>query len=58
MTTPVNLNKVRKERQRAEKKARADANAIAFGRTKAARKLADAQKAKAETHLSHHKLEE
>ncbi|GGX45828.1 hypothetical protein GCM10007385_11650 [Tateyamaria omphalii] len=35
MTTPINLNKVRKARARADKKARADANAITFGLTKA-----------------------
>ncbi len=36
---PVNLNRVRKERARAEKKARADANAANHGRTKAERRL-------------------
>ncbi|WP_147104797.1 DUF4169 family protein [Tateyamaria sp. syn59] len=35
MSTPVNLNKARKARARAEKKARADANAVTFGLTKA-----------------------
>ena len=35
MSAPVNLNKVRKGRARAEKKQRADRNAIAYGRTKA-----------------------
>lgn len=35
MSTPINLNKVRKARARAEKKARADANAVTFGLTKA-----------------------
>ncbi|WP_299702470.1 DUF4169 family protein [uncultured Tateyamaria sp.] len=35
MSTPINLNKVRKTRARAEKKARADANAVTFGLTKA-----------------------
>lgn len=35
MSTPINLNKARKARARADKKARADANAVTFGLTKA-----------------------
>jgi hypothetical protein len=35
MGKPVNLNRYRKEKARAEKKARADQNAVKFGRTKA-----------------------
>ncbi|MEP1327745.1 DUF4169 family protein [Pseudophaeobacter sp.] len=35
MAEPVNLNRFRKEKARAEKKARADQNAVKFGRTKA-----------------------
>ena len=35
MAEPVNLNRFRKEKARAEKKARADQNAAKFGRTKA-----------------------
>jgi len=35
MSEPVNLNRFRKEKARAEKKARADQNAAKFGRTKA-----------------------
>lgn len=41
MTEIVNLNKVRKDRDRTAKKAEADQNARRFGRTKAER-LADA----------------
>lgn len=37
MTTPINLNKARKARARSDRKARADENAIKFGRTKAER---------------------
>ncbi|MEY1555500.1 DUF4169 family protein [Yoonia sp. R2331] len=44
MTTPINLNKVRKARDRAADKTRADENAVKFGRTKAERVL-DAAKA-------------
>ncbi|MEZ5676217.1 protein of unknown function [Thalassovita litoralis] len=35
MSQPVNLNRFRKEKARADKKARADENAVKFGRTKA-----------------------
>ena len=41
---PINLNQVRKARARAEDKAKADANAVRFGRTKAER-LAEATRA-------------
>lgn len=35
MSTPINLNKARKARARRDKQARADENAVKFGRTKA-----------------------
>jgi len=35
MSEPVNLNRFRKEKARAAKKARADEKAVKFGRTKA-----------------------
>ena len=41
---PVNLNQVRKAKTRAEAKAKADENAVRFGRTKA-QKVLDATKA-------------
>ncbi|CUJ29251.1 DUF4169 family protein [Cognatishimia activa] len=48
MAEPVNLNRFRKEKARAEKKARADQNAAKFGRTKAQKdaeeKLSDIEK--------------
>ena len=43
MSTPVNLSKARKARARAAKKARADANAVTFGLTRADRQTAQAQ---------------
>lgn len=43
MAEPINLNRVRKERNRAEAKAQADANAVKFGRTKAQRLLETAR---------------
>ena len=45
MSTPINLNKVKKERNRASRKARADENAVKFGQTSAQK---DALKARAE----------
>ncbi|MEJ5217066.1 DUF4169 family protein [Cognatishimia sp. D5M38] len=35
MSEPVNLNRFRKEKARADKKARADENSVKYGRTKA-----------------------
>lgn len=35
MSEPVNLNRFRKEKARAAKKARADENSVKFGRSKA-----------------------
>ncbi|WP_371060287.1 DUF4169 family protein [Rhodosalinus sp. 5P4] len=43
MTTPVNLNRYRKARARTEAKARADENAVKFGRTKAEKQAARAE---------------
>ncbi|MEM8653707.1 MAG: DUF4169 family protein [Pseudomonadota bacterium] len=40
MSTPINLNKVRKARARADKKVRADRNAVTFGLTKAEKERA------------------
>jgi len=45
MAQPVNLNRFRKDKARADKKARADENAVKFGRTKAEK---DAEKARAD----------
>ena len=39
MATPVNLNRFRKDKARAEKKARADQNAALHGRSKAEKEL-------------------
>ena len=47
MTTPINLNKARKERAKAEAKAQAAANRAAFGRTKSEKALAAAREEKA-----------
>ena len=59
MTGPVvNLNKVRKARDRADEKARADENAVRHGRTKAQRLAEAAQADKARRALDGAKFEE
>ncbi|MAN15235.1 MAG: DUF4169 domain-containing protein [Dinoroseobacter sp.] len=58
MAAPVNLNRARKEKARAEKKARADENAARFGRTKAERMLDEARARKAARELDGAKREE
>lgn len=57
MSQPVNLNKVRKQRARAAKRAQADQNAAAFGRTKAEKRRNKAEADKADRHLDGHKRE-
>ncbi|QDC09823.1 DUF4169 family protein [Oceanicola sp. D3] len=46
MSKPVNLNRVRKEKARAEKKARADENAALHGMTRAEKQRAKAEAAR------------
>lgn len=55
---PVNLNKVRKTRARAEEKAKADENAVRFGRTKAQQLLEAAQAEKARDRLNQSKFDD
>lgn len=57
MSTPVNLNKMRKERNRASRKARADENAVNFGQTKAQKDLLKAKAEKIARNLDAHKRE-
>ena len=54
---PVNLNRARKERMRAEAKRQADANAVKFGRTKAEKRLDEARTDEAARKLDQHKRE-
>jgi len=56
-TRPVNLNRVRKDRSRAEKRARADENAVKFGRTKGQKARDLSASAKAAKHLDDHERE-
>lgn len=51
MSTVTNLNQFRKSKARADKKAKADENAVKFGRTKAQRDLEKAQAEKARREL-------
>ena len=58
MSKQVNLNRFRKDKARADKKARADENAVKFGRTKAEKDRARAEENLAERRLDGHKSEE
>ena len=58
MAAPVNLNRFRKEKARAEKKARASENAVKFGRTKEEKALDKAREDKAVRHLDQHKRDD
>ena len=58
MGKPVNLNRYRKEKARAVKKARADRNAVAFGRTKAEKEVVKLQQKKQKRDLDDHELDE
>ena len=56
--SPINLNQVRKDRARADEKAKADANAVKHGRTKAQRLLEAAQAEQAKRRLDQTKFDE
>ena len=56
--TPVNLNRVRKVRARAAKKATAAQNAVKFGQSKARKTRDETERAKARTDLDRHRLSE
>ena len=53
----VNLRRARKARDRAEDERKAAENRVAFGRTKAERKLTEAERDKAARHIDGHKLD-
>ncbi len=54
---PINLNRARKQRARADVKAHADENAVRFGRTKAQKELEQAKSVKAAKDVDGHKRE-
>ncbi|MBF9031483.1 DUF4169 family protein [Rhodobacterales bacterium HKCCE3408] len=58
MSQPVNLNRFRKDKAREERKAKADANAAKFGRTKAERIAEAAREAQARKLLDGHKRDD
>lgn len=58
MSKPVNLNRFRKEKARAEKKARADQNAAKFGQTKAEKEVVKLQQDKHRRDLDGHEIDE
>ena len=55
MAEIINLNSVRKTKERAEKQKSADQNAQKFGRTKGEKKRDDLIAAKAANHVDQHK---
>lgn len=55
---PINLNKARKAKAREDAKARADENAVKYGRTKAQRLLEATQQEQASKRLSQLKFED
>jgi Domain of unknown function (DUF4169) len=57
MAEPINLNRYRKTKARAESKARADNNAVKFGRSKAEKTLDKARSDKAQHDLDGHEQE-
>ena len=58
MGKPVNLNRYRKEKARAEKKARADQNAVKFGRSRSEKAEADFHRQKQKRDLDNHEIDE
>jgi hypothetical protein len=57
MAEIVNLNRFRKERERAEKTKSAEENRVKFGRTKDEREVAEANAQKADKTLDDKKIE-
>ena len=55
MSAPVNLNRFRKAKARAEKSTRAVENSVKFGRSKAQKRLQETKNAAQVQHLDHHK---
>lgn len=53
----INLNKARKAKARADKKARADENAVKFGQSKSQKTITAELKAQLSKHLDGHKTD-
>lgn len=58
MSKVTNLNQIRKQKARADKRAEADANAAKFGRTKAQKALEQAKADKARRELDRHRKDD
>lgn len=58
MSKPVNLNRFRKDKARARKRARADENAVKHGRTKAQKELETSRNIKDLNDFSQHERDE
>jgi hypothetical protein len=58
MTTPINLNRYRKDKARAAKRAKADENAVKFGRSKAQKAAEKTQTERDQNTLDGHKRDE
>lgn len=58
MGKPVNLNRYRKQKARAQKKARADQNAVKFGRSNVQRVEEEFDQNKQRRDLDNHQLDE
>ena len=54
---PVNLNKFRKQKARADKKARADENAVTYGLSKSEKARLETQNARAISFIEGHKTD-
>lgn len=58
MTTPINLNRYRKDKARAAKRVKADENAVKFGRSKAQKTAEKARAERDQNTLDGHKRDE
>ena len=58
MSQPVNLNRFRKQKVRAAKKARADENVVKFGQNAAEKQTDKAGAVKAARHIESHKRDD
>lgn len=58
MAEIINFKQAKKRLNRSEKEKRADDNRARFGRTKAEKRMTEAERAKAEKSLDQHKLDE
>ncbi len=57
MSSPINLNKVKKERDRSSRKARADENAVKFGQSKSQKDMLKARAEQIKRNLDGHKTD-